>query len=76
VLVSITGERFGIGEGLSALVRRAVPRAVREVVRLARDWATQADEPPRPEAGAADGDDAAVEAVNTPLSSSTTSRRP
>jgi hydrogenase maturation protease len=75
VLVSITGERFGIGEGVSAPVRRAVPRAVREIVRLARDWATLADEPPRPEAGTASGDDA-VEAVNTPQSSSTTSRRP
>jgi hydrogenase maturation protease len=38
-VVSVTGERFGMGEGLSAAVRRSVPRAVRAVVRLARAWA-------------------------------------
>ncbi|HEX9093442.1 MAG TPA: hydrogenase maturation protease [Coriobacteriia bacterium] len=38
-VVSITGERFGMGEGLSPKVQRAVPRAIRAVVRQARAWA-------------------------------------
>jgi hydrogenase maturation protease len=38
-VVSVTGERFGLGEGLSPVARRSVPRAVRAVVRLARGWA-------------------------------------
>lgn len=39
VVVSIAGERFGLGEDLSPAVRRAVPRAVRSVIRQARRWA-------------------------------------
>ena len=38
VVLSIVGERFGMGEDLSPPVRRAIPRAVRSVVRLARAW--------------------------------------
>jgi hydrogenase maturation protease len=38
-VVSVTGERFGLGEGLSPVARRSVPRAVRAVVRLAKAWA-------------------------------------
>jgi hydrogenase maturation protease len=41
VVVSIAGERFGMGEGLSPVVRRAVPRAIRAVVRQAKAWAHQ-----------------------------------
>jgi hydrogenase maturation protease len=39
VVLSITGERFGMGEALSPLVRRALPKAVRAVVRQAKAWA-------------------------------------
>jgi hydrogenase maturation protease len=39
VLLSIAGERFGMGESLSPVVRRAIPEAVRIVVRQARAWA-------------------------------------
>jgi hydrogenase maturation protease len=42
VVVSITGERFGMGEGLSDTVRKAVPRAIRAIVRQARAWAPRA----------------------------------
>lgn len=38
-VVSITGERFGMGEGLSPKVQRAVKWAIRAVVRQARAWA-------------------------------------
>jgi hydrogenase maturation protease len=38
-VVSVTGERFGMGEGLSPVVQRSVPRAVRAIVRQARAWA-------------------------------------
>ena len=38
-VVTITGERFGMGEGLSPAVRRAVPCAIRAVVRQAKAWA-------------------------------------
>lgn len=38
-IVSIAGERFGMGEDLSPVVRTAVPRAVRAVVRQAQEWA-------------------------------------
>jgi hydrogenase maturation protease len=51
VLVSVTGERFGMGEGLSPTVRHAVPRAVRGIVRQARAWAPSS--PSRPERDAA-----------------------
>jgi hydrogenase maturation protease len=37
-LVTVAGERFGMGEGLSPAVRRAVPRAMRIVVRQARTF--------------------------------------
>jgi hydrogenase maturation protease len=39
VVVSIAGERFGMGETLSPAVRRAIPRAIRTVVRQAKAWA-------------------------------------
>jgi hydrogenase maturation protease len=39
VLLSVAGERFGMGEALSPVVRRALPRAIRAVVRQARAWA-------------------------------------
>jgi hydrogenase maturation protease len=36
VVLSIAGERFGMGEELSPVVRRALPRAIRAVIRQAR----------------------------------------
>lgn len=39
VVLTIAGQRFGIGEALSPAVRRALPRAVRAVVRQAKAWA-------------------------------------
>jgi hydrogenase maturation protease len=39
VVVSIAGERFAMGEELSPVVRRALPRAIRAVVRQAKAWA-------------------------------------
>ncbi len=41
VVVSIAGERFGMGEGLSSAVRRAIPRAIRIVIRQAKAWKPQ-----------------------------------
>jgi hydrogenase maturation protease len=38
VVLSIAGECFGMGEALSPLVRRAIPQAVRTIVRQARTW--------------------------------------
>ena len=38
VVLSIAGERFGMGEALSPVVRRAIPRAIRTVVRQAKAW--------------------------------------
>jgi hydrogenase maturation protease len=38
VVLTIAGERFGMGEALSPLVRRAVPRAMRAVLRQAKAW--------------------------------------
>ena len=38
VVVSVAGERFGMGEGLSPVVRRSVPRAIRAILRQARAW--------------------------------------
>jgi hydrogenase maturation protease len=42
VVVSIAGERFGAGETLSPVVRRAIPRAIRAIVRQAKTWAPSA----------------------------------
>jgi hydrogenase maturation protease len=42
VVVGICGERFGMGEGLSPAVQRAIPRAIRTVIRQARAWLPQA----------------------------------
>ena len=39
VVLSIAGERFAMGEELSPVVRRALPRAIRAVVRQAKAWA-------------------------------------
>lgn len=39
VVLSIAGEQFGIGDALSPVVRRAIPRAVRTILRQARAWA-------------------------------------
>jgi hydrogenase maturation protease len=41
-LVTISGERFEHGETLSPAVRRAVPRAMRAIRRLAREWLLEA----------------------------------
>jgi len=38
VVLGVAGERFGMGEELSPVVRRALPRAIRAVVRQARAW--------------------------------------
>ena len=38
VVVSIAGERFEVGETLSPVVRRAIPRAIRAIVRQAKTW--------------------------------------
>jgi hydrogenase maturation protease len=38
VVLSVAGARFGLGEGLSDPARRAVPRAIRAIVRQARAW--------------------------------------
>ncbi|HXY42117.1 MAG TPA: hydrogenase maturation protease [Vicinamibacteria bacterium] len=38
VVVSISGERFGLGEELSPPVRRALPWAIRTVLRQASRW--------------------------------------
>jgi hydrogenase maturation protease len=48
VVVSIAGERFGMGEALSPEVRRAIPRAIRTVLRQARAWAQATPETTRP----------------------------
>ena len=45
VVLSIAGERFGMGEELSPVVRRALPRAIRAVVRQARAWAQPSPRP-------------------------------
>ncbi len=39
VVLSVTGERFGMGEALSAAVRRSLPRAIVTVIRQAKAWA-------------------------------------
>ena len=44
VLLSIAGERFGLGEAVSPVVRRAIPRAVRSILRQAKAWAGAAAE--------------------------------
>lgn len=41
VVVSIAGERFGTGETLSPVVRRAIPWAIRTIVRQAKAWAPE-----------------------------------
>jgi hydrogenase maturation protease len=38
VVVSVAGDRFGMGEGLSPAVQRAIPRAIRTVIRQAKAW--------------------------------------
>jgi hydrogenase maturation protease len=48
VVLSISGERFGMGESLSPVVRRALPRAIRTVVRQAKAWALASPEKIRP----------------------------
>ncbi|MFN8094481.1 MAG: hydrogenase maturation protease [Vicinamibacteria bacterium] len=55
VVVSVAGERFGMGEGLSTAVRRAVPRAVRATVNQARRWARTNAAPPLTAAAEASG---------------------
>ncbi len=47
VVVSVGGERFGVGGQLSPAVRRAIPRAIRTIVRLAREWTPSAVEETR-----------------------------
>lgn len=47
VVLSIAGERFGMGEELSPVVRRALPRAIRAVIRQARAWAQASPLPAR-----------------------------
>ena len=48
VVLSISGERFGMGESLSPAVRRALPRAIRKVLHQARAWAHTTPEQIRP----------------------------
>jgi Ni,Fe-hydrogenase maturation factor len=48
VVLGIAGERFGMGEALSPVVRRALPRAIRNVLRQAKAWARVTPEPTRP----------------------------
>ena len=48
VVLSIAGERFGMGESLSPVVRRAIPRAIRTVLRQAKAWARATPEKIRP----------------------------
>jgi len=48
VVLSIAGERFGMGEALSPVVRRSLPRAIRSVVRQARAWSQTSQETVRP----------------------------
>ena len=48
VVLSIAGERFGMGEALSPVVRRAIPRAIRTVLRQAKAWARLTPETSRP----------------------------
>jgi hydrogenase maturation protease len=48
VVLSVAGERFGMGESLSPVVRRALPRAIRAVVRQAKAWAQATPETARP----------------------------
>mgnify|MGYP001108596132 CR=1 FL=1 len=48
VVLSIAGERFGMGEELSPVVRRALPRAIRAVIRQAKSWAQPSPQPSRP----------------------------
>ena len=38
VVLSIAGQRFGMGEALSPVVRRAIPTAMRVVLRQAKAW--------------------------------------
>ena len=37
-IVTVAGQDFGVGEGLSVAVRRAIPRALRAVRKLVRHW--------------------------------------
>jgi len=48
VVLSVAGERFGMGEALSPVVRRALPRAIRMVVRQAKVWAQASQDTVRP----------------------------
>jgi hydrogenase maturation protease len=48
VVLTVAGERFGMGEALSPVVRRAIPRAIRTVVRQAKVWAQPSPETIRP----------------------------
>jgi hydrogenase maturation protease len=48
VMLSIAGERFGMGEALSPVVRRALPRAIRAVLRQAKAWAQAGSPSVRP----------------------------
>ena len=48
VVLSIAGERFGMGEELSPVVRKALPRAIRAVIRQAKAWAQAMPQPVRP----------------------------
>ena len=48
VVVSVVGERFGMCESLSPAVRRAVPRAIRAVVRQAKAWGLAPARTPQP----------------------------
>jgi hydrogenase maturation protease len=48
VVVTVAGERFGMGETLSPAVQRAVKWAMRAVVRQARAWLASTPEVARP----------------------------
>jgi len=47
VVLSVAGERFGMGEALSPVVRRALPRAIRAGLRQAKTWGRLAAETTR-----------------------------
>jgi hydrogenase maturation protease len=48
IVLSVVGERFGMGEALSPLVRQAIPRAIRAVVRQARAWTVASPQAAQP----------------------------
>jgi hydrogenase maturation protease len=71
LLVSITGADFEIGEGLSPVVRRALPQALRAVERELDVWAAQAASGTQDQTG--DGRTSAAASSTSTLSRSSSS---